>query len=401
MTRDGPRGPVNAAAKHVNLKGVRARCACSRHVACNMVGSAPVDDGRGGQSDHSGKRALSLVTFTLALIFGTLFSPPMHFNPSQAMFSDGLATICAARFEQLCGSRATFYFCVSTLTICESMSRPRGVVTPEELSCVLKPFDESAKVSESKLHKGNALKHVALLTALHERVHTVCCDNGFQATGRPIRDVAGRIEGLETMTNRLQNLCRTVSQSLRKNPSSEFASTFPWSPTATDTAAEPGYTVVYDRELRLAWRRSQDGTGPAEMSSPLFAPEGAQPTDSPMARWSDGFEHTVTDITCEELRATAAADNKRDMPTVVWEGIHCASKHRVFVKRRQDRTLLMSLFEQGPQICQIRTLWRRRHRCGTSCSELHDEAWQAVLRRWRGQVQSQTTEGRVAAGWSA
>ena len=35
-----------------------------------MVGSAPVDDGRGGQSDHSGKRALSLVTFTLALIFG-------------------------------------------------------------------------------------------------------------------------------------------------------------------------------------------------------------------------------------------------------------------------------------------------------------------------------------------
>ena len=77
MTRDGPRGPVNTAAKHVNLKGVRARCACSRHVACNMVGSAPVDDGRGGQSDHSGKRALSLVTFTLALIFGTLFSPLM------------------------------------------------------------------------------------------------------------------------------------------------------------------------------------------------------------------------------------------------------------------------------------------------------------------------------------
>ena len=67
MTRDGPRGPVNAAAKHVNLKGVRARCACSRHVACNMVGSAPVDDGRGGQSDHSGKRALSPVFATNAL----------------------------------------------------------------------------------------------------------------------------------------------------------------------------------------------------------------------------------------------------------------------------------------------------------------------------------------------
>ena len=83
-------------------------------------------------------------------------------------------------------------------------------VTPEELSCVLKPFvtsrsrlvyDEAAKVSESKLHKGNALKHVATLDSppralTKSRVHTVCCDNGFQATGRPIRDVKGRIEGM-------------------------------------------------------------------------------------------------------------------------------------------------------------------------------------------------------------
>ena len=50
------------------------------------------------------------------------------------------------------------------------------------------------------------------------RVHTVCCDSGVQATGGPNRDVA-----VEAMPNRLLNLCRTVSQSLRKNPTSEFA----------------------------------------------------------------------------------------------------------------------------------------------------------------------------------
>ena len=38
LTRDGPRGPLSAA-QYVNLKGVLARRACSRHVACNMVGS--------------------------------------------------------------------------------------------------------------------------------------------------------------------------------------------------------------------------------------------------------------------------------------------------------------------------------------------------------------------------
>ena len=48
-----------------------------------------------------------------------------------------------------------------------------------------------------------------------------------------------------------------------------------------------------------------------------------------------------------------------------------------------------------------RHVWGRRHRCGTSFSEIHDEACQVVLRRWRGQLQSQTTEGRVAAGWRA
>ena len=216
-----------------------------------------------------------------------------------------------------------FFFYGSTLAICEFMSRLRAVMTPEE-SCVLKPFvtsrswlvyDESAKVSETKLHKENALKHVAL-DGLHEHLPSLVLTRSVVSAA--LRQLVVQFgvspdsskDCLETMANRLQNLCKTVSQSLRKNPRSEFAASFPWSPT--------GYIAGYDRELRSAWRRLQDGTGPAEMSSPLFVPEGAQPTDSPMARWSVGFEHTVTDITCEELQATAAADNKRDKPTVVW-----------------------------------------------------------------------------------
>ena len=43
---------------------LRARCACARHVACNMVGSVPVDDGWCGQSDHSGKIAQAPITFS-------------------------------------------------------------------------------------------------------------------------------------------------------------------------------------------------------------------------------------------------------------------------------------------------------------------------------------------------
>ena len=89
------------------------------------------------------------------------------------------------------------YVCVSTLAICESMSRPRVVLTPEEFPCVLKPF----VVSETKLHKGNAFEARCSLDSpprafTKSRVHTVCCHSGFQATGGPPRGVAGLIEGL-------------------------------------------------------------------------------------------------------------------------------------------------------------------------------------------------------------
>ena len=62
------RGPVNAAAKHVDLDMVRAQCACSRHVACNMVEySASVGDWRCGQSDHNGKTPLNYLPLTRAI----------------------------------------------------------------------------------------------------------------------------------------------------------------------------------------------------------------------------------------------------------------------------------------------------------------------------------------------
>ena len=165
-----------------------------------------------------------------------------------------------------------FYFHVSTLAICESMSRPRVVMTPEELSCILKPFvtarswlvyDESAQVSEAKLHKGNVVKHVALLTALHE--HSPSLVFTWSVVSAVLKQLLVQFglsqdsskDWLDTKTNRLQILCRTVSQSLRKNPRSEFAATVPWSPTATDTAVELGYivgTIENSVWLGVVWR---------------------------------------------------------------------------------------------------------------------------------------------------
>ena len=118
---------------------------------------------------------------------------------------------------------------------------------------------------------------------------------------------------VETMTSRWHRLfaelrakacARILAQSLPRSFSGGQPTVF---------TSSPSYIVAYGRLHRSAWRRLLHGAGSAELSCPLFAPPRT-PTDSPMTRWSDGFEHTVADISCEDLRALlGGAKNKRDM----------------------------------------------------------------------------------------
>ena len=50
-----------------SLVVLRVQCARSRFVACSQVGSDPVNDWRGGQSDHKSRTETTLVTPTEAL----------------------------------------------------------------------------------------------------------------------------------------------------------------------------------------------------------------------------------------------------------------------------------------------------------------------------------------------
>ena len=177
-----------------------------------------------------------------------------------------------------------------------------SVVTPEEFSSVFKSFvtsrswlvcDESAKSFRNKVAQKCALKHVALLTALHEHSPSLVFTRSVvTAAFRRLVVHFGMSQDsskdwVETMTNRLQNLCRTVNQSLRKNPSSEFAATFPWSPTTTDTAGELGYTVGVrsGSPFRLASFAGRDTTSSDVERARSFCPkERNQPTH----RWHVG-----------------------------------------------------------------------------------------------------------------
>ena len=67
-----------------------------------------------------------------------------------------------------------------------------------------------------------------------------------------------------------------------------------------------------------------------------------------MAAWAwrvfaDGSTRSVADMTVERLLLSSEAVRRE---AVEWAGDHVTTRHRVCVKRRPDRGLLVSIFEQ-------------------------------------------------------
>ena len=73
-----------------------------------------------------------------------------------------------------------------------------------------------------------------------------------------------------------------------------------------------------------------------------------------MARWSDGFEHSVAEISCEDLQTIVVGFKNTRRGTDGVGGDALREQTSSVNELRHDRTMLMRLFEQGPQICQVR-----------------------------------------------
>ena len=75
-------------------------------------------------------------------------------------------------------------------------------------------------------------------------------------------------------------------------------------------------------------------------------------TASAIAVWADGMRRAISGVTIADLKRWQQA--RGVVSSDVWVGEHSVTHHRLVVKRRPDRGLLMSLYEQTAQICQVR-----------------------------------------------
>ena len=149
---------------------------------------------------------------------------------------------------------------------------------------------------------------------------------------------------VETMTRRLLNICRVVSQACmkaeKKGQAPAWVKELPW-------WEKKKYLYKYNAELKIVERTTSPSARP-EPSLPISRPEGAADTDTPVAEWPDGHKYLVAGVTFASLSKKPEAAVE-----VHFESEHKDTHHRVTVKDRTDRQPLISMYEQQRQVLQL------------------------------------------------
>ncbi len=231
-------------------------------------------------------------------------------------------------------------------------------------------YDESVRVVDAKTDVPMIKEAHPLLTTLHGVQPNLSFKRSIvKTTFQAIFDLKAdawnmkaqfKDDWAETHTKRLMNICRVVSQAMvpsKKHPQWVRELPFYGTDKGTDDKGEVEATYFYgfNRELKLAWRtRADDKKQHKEMARP-FNVEDLGPDDFPVAVWEDGHEHTMDTMTVAEYTSVADGRKSKCDPTVLWSGSHCVSHHKLTIRTRPDRSMLVVLFEQQKMILGVRT----------------------------------------------
>ena len=260
----------------------------------------------------------------------------------------------------------------------ESLGRPRFTGTVEELEAVMMPFaetdiafckysDESKNVKDAKLVHGTrgVEGHTALLQALYNIQPNLCFSKVVMVQALQLMlkkaakkwklSIPDQDDWLTTMTRRIRNLCRVVSQALLKQPQPIWMKHVPLiatSPSAKRAVKPPAkYKYTFDNELQLPVRtRLSDNF--TEPGLPMTADSNLDSDGFLMAEWPDGELATMPGMTPEALRGMIKA--KAGSCGELFGMDHKESNNRVSLRQKIDRTLLMVAYEQSKILVCVR-----------------------------------------------
>ena len=82
----------------------------------------------------------------------------------------------------------------------------------------------------------------------------------------------------------------------------------------------------------------------------IVVPKGAKDHDFCEAVWPDDSRTAIAELT---LQAHQASHRPSPGASSAWQKLHTVTKNVISVRKRVDRSLLMSIYEQGAQVCQV------------------------------------------------
>ena len=173
-----------------------------------------------------------------------------------------------------------------------------------------------------------------------------------------------------TMCRRILNLCRCTSQGMVKHPGCKWVQNLPWNTTSSqpksETASLPasGNSVAfgYDSNLKMAWkaddtnitRKNSKTSLQKDFTSKILPPLDDDKKGAMRAVWPDGTEWEIAELTLEDWEASSRTSGEPSAVEIFWSGEHIKSHNAIFVKSRQDRSPLISIFEQSSQKLQTK-----------------------------------------------
>ena len=117
-------------------------------------------------------------------------------------------------------------------------------------------------------------------------------------------------------------------------------------------SGEKEFVYGWGEELLLGWRGLPGGKPKDRELSLAIEDDGSLADDQPVAlEFDDGCKHVLVDMKMGSIRQQTMSKLKQ---AALWDREHKVTHHRIWAAQRVDRVLLVSSYEQGKQILQIR-----------------------------------------------
>ena len=123
---------------------------------------------------------------------------------------------------------------------------------------------------------------------------------------------------------------------------------------ATATSANVAYSIGFDDEVKLPWRRRGDD-GHVELGLPLVRSSTLGDDDLAVGEWPDGFTTQIPGLRQKDI---GVQSRKRHVVGELFSMEHSVTHNAIGIKQKVDRRLLMCVTEQGKQILMVKMcLW--------------------------------------------